>query len=135
MPNCVFGGAQYSEGALICVNGRELKCSGGDWQETGYGCGNMSENPSAYYKIGENGVSTLTRSDSAELLNSEVGCVKYTIGAPYGMLRLYNSCASCKTATIAWSDGQVTRHKVSANNYVDIPNRAQASQIVGTQDC
>lgn len=38
MSGCKFGGKDYSEGSLICLNGRELKCSGGEWKETGYRC-------------------------------------------------------------------------------------------------
>lgn len=36
--SCQFAGVEYSEGALICQNGRELRCSGGEWVETGYSC-------------------------------------------------------------------------------------------------
>ena len=35
---CFYNGAEYSEGSLICVNNRELKCRGGEWCETGYSC-------------------------------------------------------------------------------------------------
>lgn len=35
---CYYDGFEYSEGSLICVNGRELKCRSGQWQETGYSC-------------------------------------------------------------------------------------------------
>ena len=35
---CTYNGKSYSDGALICVNGREMKCRGGDWNETGYPC-------------------------------------------------------------------------------------------------
>ena len=38
MSGCLYAGKAYAEGSLICVNGRELKCSGGSWQETGYAC-------------------------------------------------------------------------------------------------
>ena len=39
---CQFAGQEYSEGALICSNGRELRCSGGGWAETGYECSALS---------------------------------------------------------------------------------------------
>lgn len=35
---CKYAGKEYSEGSLICKNGREMKCRGGDWEETGYAC-------------------------------------------------------------------------------------------------
>lgn len=36
--SCQFAGKTYSEGAIICSNGRELRCSGSVWGETGYSC-------------------------------------------------------------------------------------------------
>lgn len=35
---CTYNGKNYSEGSLVCANGRELKCSGSEWRETGYLC-------------------------------------------------------------------------------------------------
>jgi hypothetical protein len=42
--NCVYGGVEYSEGSLICSNGRELVCDGGQWRENGYTCDDASKN-------------------------------------------------------------------------------------------
>jgi len=36
--DCVYGGETYSEGSLICVNGKELSCYAGVWAETGRTC-------------------------------------------------------------------------------------------------
>lgn len=35
---CTYEGKSYSDGVLICMNGREMKCRGGEWSETGYAC-------------------------------------------------------------------------------------------------
>ena len=35
---CMYNGRSYAEGSLTCQNGREMKCRGGEWQETGYPC-------------------------------------------------------------------------------------------------
>lgn len=35
---CTYNGRSYAEGSLTCQNGREMKCRGGEWQETGYPC-------------------------------------------------------------------------------------------------
>jgi hypothetical protein len=35
---CSYNGRSYSNGSLICANGRELKCDSGSWRETGYRC-------------------------------------------------------------------------------------------------
>jgi len=45
MSECRYKGSLYSEGSLICVNGRELKCSSGEWHETGYTCGSQKPAP------------------------------------------------------------------------------------------
>lgn len=49
--SCLFDGEEYSDGALICSNGRELKCSGNSWQETGYTCQLTTENDPKRYKV------------------------------------------------------------------------------------
>lgn len=36
--SCSYNGRTYSNGSLICANGRELKCDAGNWRETGYRC-------------------------------------------------------------------------------------------------
>lgn len=36
--SCLFRGKTYSEGAIICSNGRELKCRESEWTETGFTC-------------------------------------------------------------------------------------------------
>ena len=38
MADCTYNGAAYSEGSLICVNGKELSCYAGVWAETGRAC-------------------------------------------------------------------------------------------------
>lgn len=35
---CYYQGKAYSDGSLICVGGRELRCVSGSWKETGYLC-------------------------------------------------------------------------------------------------
>jgi hypothetical protein len=35
---CIYEGLEYSEGALVCANGRELVCREGDWRENGVLC-------------------------------------------------------------------------------------------------
>lgn len=131
MTNCVSGGVEYSEGSLICSNGWELRCSGGAWNETGYICSSKNETLRDYIRFSSDGLSSAEV--SAAFL--PVSCVQYVIGAPYGWLRLYNSCSTCKSVTISWSDGQIQREQVQATSHKDIPNRAQASQLVGEQDC
>ncbi|WP_157694187.1 DUF1496 domain-containing protein [Hydrogenophaga crassostreae] len=39
MTTCIYGSETYEEGAVICVNGRGLRCVQGEWQETGQPCG------------------------------------------------------------------------------------------------
>lgn len=35
---CIFEGVEYSEGALVCANGRELVCRNDEWHENGENC-------------------------------------------------------------------------------------------------
>jgi hypothetical protein len=130
---CSFGGANYSEGSLICSNGRELKCSGGAWQETGYACTLLSEvNATEYIQISSDGRTITSVADGQNFL---LPCVKFVVGAPYGKVRLFNECGGCKEAAISWSDGLIQHVQVGGFSAVDIPLRAQASQIVGERDC
>jgi hypothetical protein len=57
---CNYSGRTYSDGSLICANGRELKCSGGSWQETGFRCGTRA------------GFTTATLSIQQELLDTSL---------------------------------------------------------------
>lgn len=133
MTVCKSGGVEYSEGALICSNGRELKCSGGSWHETGYSCLLLAEKEDQYVRLSADGLSTgeIAGTPTPALLP----CIKYVLGAPYGHVRLYNSCDQCKIVTISWSDGQIQRERMNGNSHKDIPHRAQASQIIGEQNC
>lgn len=36
--SCVYEGVEYSEGSLVCANGRELVCRGDEWHENGESC-------------------------------------------------------------------------------------------------
>jgi len=36
--SCSYNGRSFSNGSLICANGREMKCDSGNWRETGYRC-------------------------------------------------------------------------------------------------
>jgi hypothetical protein len=36
--SCVFEGVEYSEGSLVCANGRELVCRNDEWHENGESC-------------------------------------------------------------------------------------------------
>ena len=38
MYECEWGGQKYSENSTSCQNGKEMKCRGGQWTETGYTC-------------------------------------------------------------------------------------------------
>jgi hypothetical protein len=40
---CTYAGVEYSDGAIICVSGKEMKCYSGAWTETGNACTSFSE--------------------------------------------------------------------------------------------
>mgnify|MGYP003374711233 CR=1 FL=1 len=50
---CIYNGKQYSEGSLLCVNGRELKCRGDAWEETGFECNPKSDRSEEFPQISE----------------------------------------------------------------------------------
>lgn len=127
--NCTFNGQGYSEGALICSNGRELKCDSGEWRETGYACAEIGSSPNEYIRVSPNGSSIDT------VTNSIVPCVQFIIGAPYNHVRLFNSCEKCKKVAIAWSDGAITYETVQSGQHKDILSRAQAGQMVAEGEC
>ena len=49
MTSCTFNGVEYSQGAVICSNGKELKCYGGVWSETGNTCTTTSDSEVAEF--------------------------------------------------------------------------------------
>jgi len=116
-----------TEGDLKCANGRELKCRNGEWVETGYSC--LVDNK--YFVISTDGLTCSKNKDEVRNRQSSkaTGCIKYVGDGSYE-LKLYNSCDQMKTAVILWSDEKITRHQVSANSFIKIPNRASWSQII-----
>ncbi|MGV6393661.1 DUF1496 domain-containing protein [Pseudomonas caspiana] len=56
---CIFEGLQYSEGSLVCANGRELVCRNDDWEENGELC----EQPEGNSDAREASTSTPSESD------------------------------------------------------------------------
>lgn len=138
--SCTNNGTSYSEGALICSNGRELRCSGGGWQETGYSCLTSSDEQS-YQKIADDGLSSGVSGEepsnftNSSALPSLLQCCKYVLGAPFGSVRVYNSCPSCKVVTISFGNGVVQKHQVMGNDYKDVYLVDGNSQLVGEQAC
>lgn len=138
--SCTNNGTSYSEGALICSNGRELRCSGAGWQETGYSCLASSDEES-YQTIADDGFSSSVSGEqrsstsNTSALSSLLQCCRYVLGAPFGSVRVYNSCSSCKIVTISFGNGVVQKHQVMGNNYTDVHLVDGNSQLVGEQDC
>lgn len=114
---CQNDGKDYSEGALICSNGRELKCSGTEWQETGYLCASLQSAEAGFLRISRDG------RQANYITGAPAECVTFIIGAPVNYLRVYNKCDGCKRITIAWSDGQITHEQVNPNQPHDFMQR------------
>ena len=74
MSSCTYAGTQYSEGALICANGRELRCSGGEWKETGFACGKAGRVEMDFPEISEAEKSQYSESEDKPA--NEVGLSK-----------------------------------------------------------
>lgn len=132
MAGCNYNGTSYSEGALICANGRELRCSGRQWQETGYDCAASNETGSEYARIATGGQAL--HPGIAAATTTQAGCISFIRGAKSG-IRLFNNCDHCAIAMISWSDGGFTEHRVAAYSYLDIPMRASGAQIAGSRPC
>lgn len=135
---CTHAGRDYSEGALVCANGRELRCTGDVWQETGYIC-LMNDNDMEYQKISSDG-KIFSDSTSPELAGTSVaavtmGCCSWILGAPTGYARLYNTCPSCKVVSVDHTNGNVERVTVSGDSYVDVRRLESNTKIIGERDC
>lgn len=137
---CEHGGEAYADGALVCVNGRELRCVGGEWRETGYACVSAEGDGdgSSHVRISPDGmrVARITRDDiGADAFVEPAPCVRFIPPPRSGVQRLYNSCGQCRTVTIAWVDGQLENVRVEAHGHTDVSSTSAGGQIVGERPC
>lgn len=137
--SCTNGGVSYSDGALICSNGRELRCDGGAWQETGYSCF-MRDDANSYTRISGDEAAcsdSSISSDSVKRANDPVilNCCRMIRGAPAGYGRVYNNCGSCMEVTTQGGDGDIKRTRVPAQNYVDVAMTNGYIEIIGEGNC
>jgi hypothetical protein len=135
--SCKSAGQEYSEGALICANGRELRCHGGDWQETGYSCSTYDDEK--YLRISPDGkFAALSTAEVAGAVRSNhtlaLGCVVNTV-APIGSFRLVNTCSKCQVALLSWSNGDFDRISIEAGGVYDGQMKGMSFTIAGSVDC
>ena len=80
MNGCKFDGREYSEGSIICCNDKELKCSGGEWVETGLQCDGVDDQSGGILSgLG------ISRRTSGEQSKDEVGLLNFN-GEKYNAL-------------------------------------------------
>ena len=144
--SCNHNGKTYSQGSLVCANGRELRCDGDYWSETGYSCFTNTEviNEEDYYKISSDQLTFIQNTFEKELnkVNNQdipesanLGCVRIILSGSMNKIRIFNQCSTCKIAFLSWSNGDPDRVRIAAQGCVDVPTKAQAMQIVGEADC
>ena len=135
--SCTFDGRPYSEGSLICSNGKELRCSGSQWSETGYTC--FSESLDKYTRIDPSGTilsdSDFVSKNSQDSAKIFTGCLKFLVPPQSKMGRIFNSCNRCMTAHLAWDNGQMTSENIPPGNYKDFLMRSSFVQIVDESPC
>lgn len=132
---CRYGGVDYSEGSIMCQNGKEVVCRGVNWVETGYTCVNSNELPiratddGKYIRISPNG-------RTIEIVSPNIlGCVVFTFPSHPGGMRIYNGCNDCKSVDISWSNGDITTVILQGREFKDLEVRASAALIVGENPC
>lgn len=129
VPAYEYGDDLFPDGSTICVDGLELRCDRGVWAETGaYGA--AQGEPDDYIRISADGL----RSSRVNNHGYELSPVRFTLGAPLGEVRLYNASGVEMSVDIMWSDGVPQTVDIAPRGHIDIPQRAQASQIVGAWD-
>ena len=127
------------DGDLLCEQGKEKIFKGGGWVESGRLCVD-SDSGNTYQTISEDGLSIGLSSD-IELPQPDGGgagrltCCRYILGAPFGSVRLYNSCAGCKTVTISYGSGDIRDYSVQGNSHYDVILVHPNSQLAGERDC
>ncbi len=138
--SCQYNGNEYSAGSLICKNGRELKCDGESWMETGYTCfmNNDESTKDSYYKISFD-KQVFIKDNLTELLEEDKklysGCLTIIPSPNLNVVRVYNSCDSCKIAHLAWDNGIIDKVRIGAGTYSDTPIRSSLVQLVGESNC
>ncbi|WP_423061023.1 hypothetical protein [Citrobacter portucalensis] len=136
---CSNGGLNYSEGALICSNGHELRCSGGSWQETGYSC-YVTDDEGSYTRISADGLYSSDSSISPDSIKHPkdpalLGCCVTIRGAPSGYARIYNNCGNCKVVTTQGGHDDIIRTRVPPHSSVDVVASGGSLYIIGEDDC
>jgi hypothetical protein len=127
MPGCKHNGVEYSEGSLLCMNGREVKCSGGSWSETGYRCVTGSEDLSVY--------SVEEASIGKDEVRPFLPCVQAVGGPPPGHFSVYNSCDKCVRVVLDWAVGGIQEVNVPPNTRADIRTKSSSMRIIAEKDC
>jgi hypothetical protein len=135
---CYSGGFEYSEGSLICSNGRELRCSGGAWQETGYSCV-QSENDE-HLRIDPDGQTIrIIAKDSVGApyagYKSQNRCVRVVNDSNTSVVKFYNSCEACMVVVMSWFGGQVSRVAVQPKNFAVIQRESIQGDIIDEYPC
>lgn len=88
MEVCMFEGNEYSEGAVVCANGRELKCRNGSWHETGYPCGENLVDANKTMEISEEEAAAFEQEMAAHTFPQGV-YTRYTKHIRYDMQNAY----------------------------------------------
>jgi hypothetical protein len=155
---CYFDGQEYSEGSLVCSNGRELKCRDGEWHETGYECeelveegfetsGRNDEFIFAPYPLNVDDQSKLfigkldtpdPNRDSGYFASERAPCFQFvSAGTNYSviLLKKANCGASQQTCTIKWIDSATNtffkKYRLAGFKKREILSLAKIGQIHG----
>ena len=139
---CSYGGRVFSEGSLICMNGREMKCSGGEWKNTGYPCNTraagaahaqlsidkrlLAAKPTAE-QLAEFGSLVLRSMRKLQSIEEEMAAGRYT-GLPPGKLQTFSDNESSDSGSGGDRDWNISvSQDKDGNASVTIDNRGEGS--------
>jgi hypothetical protein len=120
--SCIYNGAEYSDGAVVCQNGSEYLCNDGSWEPLGTSCGN---------RVDKEGNVSEERKSGEEVLP----CITF-FAAPGMKLGIRNGCAQCKVAVVSWVPAVgIRRYRVEAYSQIIVDILDQTGQLIGEDPC
>lgn len=134
--SCVYAGTSYSEGSVVCQNGYEYRCGGGQWQATGAKCDSADGAiiSGKGLAITKNTVSS-TSLHPASPESATLQCLSF-FAAGIGKVGIRNNCSECKMAVVNWlPNAGIRKYRVSGYNQIVIDTADQTGLLIGEDPC
>lgn len=150
--SCFFDGKEYSDGAMTCQAGKQMRCNDGVWQDTGDPCSNglsiqkrvteqkVVTEPESIEKISaphlsvEIGATTITLTQT-KVAEARLTCCNFFSVGSISQLGIRNSCAQCRIAVVSWAGAGIYRYRVPGYSEIIIDFASTSGSLIGEDPC